>query len=405
MSDREALALSSIRDAPAQSAVLARARVVLAQGTRALVADASGTLEVELEEDAPAPGTWVELDGTWSGERLIVRKAIFLFTPRADFPPSGGDFARLHAGGGQRLRLLRLRSSVNREIRSFFEARGSLEVETPLAVPSPGLDLHLAALEVRGTREPRFLITSPEYQMKRLIAGGLTRIHQITRCFRQGEEGPLHQPEFSMLEWYRGFCGADTLMRETEELVAHVAERAAGTTRIPARGREVDVAPPWERLTVAQAFMRYADAGLANILPDEELFFRILIERVEPRLGHPRPVFLVDWPASMASLARLRDGDPSVCERFEAYVDGVELCNGFGELVDPVEQRARLERDQRARAERGLEVYPIDERFLAALAEGLPPCAGNALGVDRLVMLLGGAARIDDVLAFAASEL
>jgi lysyl-tRNA synthetase class 2 len=301
---------------------------------------------------------------------------------------------------------LRERARVLADVRRFFDARGYLEVQTPIAVPSPGLDLHLDAFEVAGGDRgaARWLITSPEYQMKRLLAQGWERIYQVVACFRRGEAGPRHNPEFTMLEWYRAHAGMDAVMGDTEQLVAAVS---GGTVRLGSR--TIDVRPPLERLTVCAAFERFADwseqATLEAAANDEEAYFRALVDRVEPQLAVlDHGVFLVDYPATQASLARKKPGDPRLAERFELYVAGVELCNGFGELVDPVEQRERLEADQHARRERGLPVYPLDERFLEALAR-VPPCAGNALGLDRLVALACGSTEIADVIAFTADEI
>lgn len=382
------------------------ARVTATEVGRALLVDPTGALEARFEGAAPLLGAWVVAQGKWSGSVLEGASFEVVSTPAAPFPVPGGEHLRLHADEGRVLTTLRTRAEVLKAVRRYFEERAFLEVETPLAVPSPGLDLHLAAVEAVGLRERRFLITSPEYQMKRLLAGGLTRIYQVCRCFRRDEEGSLHQPEFTMLEWYRAFAGSEEIMRDTEELVAAVARAIGhGSTVIPARGRAVDVAPPWKRMTVAEAFRRIAGVELDQVLPDEERFFRILVERIEPGLGYPRPVFLTHWPASMASLARLAPDDPRYADRIEAYVDGVELCNGFGELIDPEEQRARLHRDRSERLRTGRDDYPIDARFLAALEEGLPPSGGNALGLDRLVMLVTGARSIEDVLAFPQSRL
>ena len=203
-----------------------------------------------------------------------------------------------------------------------------------------------------------------------------------------------------MLEWYRAFHGSADLMVDTEELVAAVARTLhKGSMVLDVDGTSVNLAPPWERLTLEQAFSRYAGVSAEALAHDEDVFFRVLVEQVEPQLGRLRPVFLLGYPASMASLARLDPRNPKVADRFEAYIAGVELCNGFGELIDPAEQRERLTRDQAARRARDLPVYPIDERFLGALEEGMPPAGGNALGVDRLVMLLLGADSIADVVA------
>jgi lysyl-tRNA synthetase class 2 len=304
------------------------------------------------------------------------------------------------------MKRLRERARVLAEVRRFFDTRGFVEVQTPVMVPSPGLDLHLDAFEVAGGERgaPRWLITSPEYQMKRLLAEGWRHIYQIVPCFRRGELGARHNPEFTMLEWYRGDAGVEDVMRDTEQLVAAVT---GGTVRLGER--TIDVHPPLERLTVCDAFGRYAgwspEATLDAAASDEDRYFRTLVEQVEPALeAVDHGVFLVDYPATQASLARKKPGDPRVAERFELYVAGVELCNGFGELVDATEQRARLERDQQERRARGLPVYPVDERFLDAVAR-MPPSGGNALGLDRLVALANGTSDIGDFLAFGADEL
>jgi lysyl-tRNA synthetase class 2 len=306
------------------------------------------------------------------------------------------------------------RARIVREVRAFFESRGYLEVETPLAIPCPGLELHLDAFEAvptglpaghPGGRAPRFLSTSPEYQMKRLLADGFTRIFQITRAFRAGELGERHNPEFTILELYRAHAGVEAIMRDTEQLVARVT---GGSVRVD--GRVIDVRPPFARLTVCEAYERYAGVPAEETLRiaehDEDRFFRLLVDVVEPALTTlDHALFLTEYPASQASLARKKPGDPRVAERFELYVAGVELCNGFGELTDAVEQRARFERDRAERARRGKPVYPLDERFLEALARGMPESGGNAIGLDRLVALATGTRSIRDVLAFADDEL
>lgn len=302
--------------------------------------------------------------------------------------------------GEGRLDRLRARARVLEAIRGYFAREGFLEVETPVRVPSPGMDLHLDAFPAGPER---WLITSPEYQMKRLVAGGAGNIFQVCRCFRRDELGDHHEPEFTMLEWYR-LGGSERVRRDTEQVVASCAVAVNDSVRVRVRDRIVDLAPPWPVLTVREAL---ADVGedLDAILPDEERFFRTWVQKVEPGLGLEQPVFVTEWPASMASLARLCPHDPSVADRFEVYVYGLELSNGFDELTDPVEQRRRFERDQRARAAAGRTVFPIDERFMAALEEGLPRCSGNALGVDRLVMLLTGAETIAEVVAIPSRWL
>ncbi len=302
-----------------------------------------------------------------------------------------------------RVENLRTRARVLRAIRAFLDAADFVEVDTPLAVPSPGLDVHLAALEVLGLGAPRWLATSPEYQMKRLLVAGLPRIYQLSKCFRKGELGRHHEPEFTMLEFYRAHADSAALMRDTEALIADVTRTIRGDTILPSGS---DVSTPWERVTVEAAFLEHAGVSVHDVLPDEERFFRILIDAVEPALAARRaPVFLTRWPASMASLARLCPDDRRWADRFEAYVDGLELCNGFGELTDPIEQRARFEADLAARAAAGIEPYPIDERFLTALERGMPDAGGNAVGVDRLVMAITGAEHIEEVMAFPQSRL
>jgi lysyl-tRNA synthetase class 2 len=324
-------------------------------------------------------------------------------------------------GVGERLRR---RAVIAEALRGYFRAEGFLEVETPVMARSPGLDLHLHAFGVQYPESPvagvdqsglfpssrppsgepvAYLITSPEYHMKRLLVGGVAKCFQLARCFRAGELGRRHEPEFTMLEWYRAWAPVAAMLRDTEAVVRAAA--AAGPTpgALSVGGAVVSLAEPFERLTVREAFARYAPAAgdpIALAEKDEDRFFGVLVERIEPRLGMERPTFLTRYPARLASLSRLAEDDPSVCERFELYVHGIELCNGFLELTDPVEQRARLQRDQRERAERGLPVYPIDERFLSALEEGMPPSVGNALGVDRLIALVLGQGSIADVMAF-----
>ena len=303
------------------------------------------------------------------------------------------------------------RARALKTIRAFFEARGFLEVETPLLVPSPGLDLHLDAFEANAVdlagapALARYLITSPEYQMKRLLADGHERIFQIAKCFRRGELGARHSPEFTMLEWYRAHAGVGDVMADTEQLVAAVTGAC-----VTVDGARFDASPPFARLTVCEAYQRFAGMSRAETLDaaahDEDRFFKVLVDAVEPAIARlPHALFLTEYPSTQASLARKKPGDPAVAERFELYLAGVELCNGFGELVDPVEQRARLEHDQAERRRRGLAAYPIDAKFLDALERGMPESGGNALGVDRLIALACGTTEIADVMAFTTPEL
>jgi lysyl-tRNA synthetase class 2 len=310
---------------------------------------------------------------------------------------------------------LRERSILNRTIRAFFDARDFLEIEAPILVPSPGLELHLDAFAV----ENRYLITSPEYQMKRLLAGGMQRIYSLGKVFRRKEAGAQHNPEFTMLEWYRAGASWTEIADDTEALVWQCA-RAVDA---PHAGR-CALEPPWPRLTVGEACERwgrvrvYGDEDVATLrerikaagwrVPAEgdwsDVFFGFFLDAVESHLGQDEPTLVYDWPRPLCALAREKPSDPRVVERFEVYAAGLELCNAFGELTDVGEQRRRLESDLEARRRRGLPEYPIDEKFLAALAT-MPPSAGIALGVDRLAMLLLGARDIREVLAFADDEL
>lgn len=304
------------------------------------------------------------------------------------------------------LGVLRLRAAMLARAREFFAARNVLEVDTPILSAAAVTDPQIESLttHIVGLPGPYHLSTSPEYPMKRLLAGGSGDIYQLCKVFRNEEHGRWHNPEFTMLEWYRAHAGMDDVIRDTEQLVAAVT---GGLVRL--EERRIDVRPPFERIGVCEAFERFAGWTRATTLEaaarDEDRYFRAMVDLVEPALEKlDQAVFVVDYPATQASLARRKPGDPELAERFELYVAGVELCNGFGELVDPVEQRARLEQDQAARRAQGLPVYPIDERFLEALAR-VPPSGGNALGLDRLVALTCGTTSIADVVAFVADEL
>lgn len=379
----------------------AAGRVVATDRAGFTLQDGSGRVDVAFAGAVPL-GAFVSVFGAPDGERLRAREVRIETAGGERFARADSDFSQLT---GKRLANLRTRHAVLRAIRSFFDAEGLLEVDTPAIVPCPGLDVHLDAIEVLGMGGPRWLHTSPEYQMKRLLGTGLLGCYQLGKAFRRGERGRLHEPEFTMLEWYRSFAGEEAMMDDTERLVAHAAHVVTGGTVLPGIAHEVDVRTPWERVTVADAFRHYAGIDLASVVHDDDRFYRTLIEKVEPELGRGRPTFLTRYPARMASLARICPDDPRYAERFEAYVDGVELCNGFGELTDAAEQRKRFEHDRALRTKLGRSVYPIDERFLASLADGIPPSAGNALGVDRLVMLVTGAKAIDEVVAFTSARV
>lgn len=304
-----------------------------------------------------------------------------------------------------RVQRLRARHRMVRALRGFFDERDFTEVETPALVASPGTDVHLDAFTVRVGRKQRFLHTSPEFAMKRLVAEGMGSIYQLGKAFRVDERGQIHNPEFTLLEWYSLDFDLPGLMSQTEALVTSVAETVCGSTTVRRpNGLDLNLSAPWPRLSVAEAFERYAGVRVEDVLHDENLFFELLINRVEPALDCKRPTILHSYPASMAALARLNQDNPKVADRFEVYLGGVELCNGFAELTDATEQRQRFERDTQARAQLNKPPYPIDERFLSALKSGLPACAGNALGVDRLAMLLLGQEDIASVMSFTIDD-
>jgi lysyl-tRNA synthetase class 2 len=289
---------------------------------------------------------------------------------------------------------LKVRAAVVEGIRRFFAGRGYLEVSTPVRIPAPAPEPHIDAVPSHGW----FLQTSPEIAMKRLLAAGYGRIFQVCPCFRLDERGSRHLSEFTLLEWYAAGADYRDMMAECEDLVLFVSRRLGRGDRIDFRGQPIDLSGPWERITVDEAFRKYAGRSAEEALRtgkfDEDIAFS-----VEPQLRKDRPVILYDYPASQASLARLKETDPSVAERFECYIGGMELANAFTELTDPAEQRERFVRDREERKQAGKTDYPLPEPFLEELRY-MPPSSGVALGVDRLVMLFTGAASIDDVVPF-----
>ncbi len=296
-------------------------------------------------------------------------------------------------------RALETRAAAINGIRKFFQGHGYLEVETPFRIPAPAPESHIDAIPADGW----FLHTSPELCMKRMLAAGYPRIFQLCHCWRQGERGRRHISEFTMLEWYRAGADYNGLMDETEELVCSVAYHVTRRKTLLYEGNRVSLARPWQRINVAEAYGRHA-----GVSPEQALnagtFDELMVRDIEPHLGFERPSFLYDYPAVRGSLARLRADDSSVAERFELYIAGLEVANGFSELVDPGEQRRRFEEEEAYRRSLGKHPYAVADKFLEELAD-MPPSAGIALGVDRLVMLLQDAETIDDVVAFTPEEL
>jgi elongation factor P--(R)-beta-lysine ligase len=326
----------------------------------------------------------------------------------------------------------RARARLAAEVRRLLSARGYEEVETPCLVPAPGMEPHIHAFEAAfvpeggGRPTPLFLHSSPEYAMKRLLAEGFPATFQLSRVFRNGEVSRTHNPEFTMLELYRAGVDYRGIMADLERLLEGCARalRPDGAPAVRRNGRILSLAAPFETLTVEEAFLRHAGVDLGACAGDagrlaaaaraaghdpgpggesfDDVFFRVMLDAVEPRLGVDRPTWLVDWPASMAALSKVKAGDPRWAERFELYAGGLELANGFTELNDAAEQRARLVEEQELRRRLGRRVYPLDEPFLEAVGR-MPDAGGVAVGFDRLLMLLVEAESIGDVLLFPAS--
>jgi lysyl-tRNA synthetase class 2 len=308
---------------------------------------------------------------------------------------------------------LQLRAALLAETRAYFAQRAVLEVETPILAHATVTAVHLSSLQTRIAGLGDFYLqTSPEYAMKRLLAAGSGDIFQIARVFRDGERGSLHNPEFTLIEWYRLGFDSHALMDDVAQLL----------TRLLAPYRALG---PGERLTYREAIrgitgldpfaandrdlldcVQRAGVTLPEPPPEEhdDCLDLLMSTVVGPKLGTGGLTFVYEYPASQAALARLKPGDPAVAERFETYLDGIELANGFRELADSQEQRRRFEQDLELRRARGLELPSADERLLAALAAGMPECAGVAVGFDRVVMRATGARRIDEVIAFAAER-
>lgn len=319
---------------------------------------------------------------------------------------------------------LQARGAIAGSLRGFFAEQGFVEVETSVLQVSPGNETHLHAprtelIRPDGSRASRYLRTSPEFACKKLLAAGEERIFEFARVFRDRERGDLHLPEFTMLEWYRAGAPYDAIMADTVVVIAHAAQ-ATGIGTFAFRGRTADPFAEPELLTVAGAFERFAGIDLLSTISGDEgnraalaqaaagkvrvaeddtwsdIFSKVLVEHVEPHLGQGRLTILFEYPSPEAALARVTARDPRVAERFEVYACGVELANGFGELTDAEEQRQRFTESMAEKQRRYGEAYPLDEDFLAAVAQ-MPEASGVALGFDRLVMLASGATRIDQV--------
>lgn len=288
---------------------------------------------------------------------------------------------------------LRLRAKVLAAVRRAFDSRGFIEVETPVAIAAPAAEEYIEAPRAGSL----FLRTSPELEMKRLLCAGMERIYQLGPCFRENENGRIHRSEFDMLEFYMAHADYLQLLDELRSILIDVAIGVLGTPSAVFRNRTIDFSAEWEVVSVRDAFRRFAGVSADKAAETEALFEQILTEQVEPALPKDRPCVLIDYPIRFGAFARVKNSDPTLTERWELYVGGVELANTYGELTDPVAQRARFDAFRRKRAALGMVEYPSPDAFLDALDSGMPDSAGSALGFDRLVMILAGADRISDV--------
>ena len=411
------------RHQPAASAATAvgevavRGRLLHFAEGRGRITDESGGIDFVVK-------TWIE--GIKAGDIVelygIVVEGIIEVTQARLLVPSNtewcqGDWARFHANG--LWENMRVRAAVLDAVRDFFRDENFLFVDTPTLVRASAQEEHirLFATEYQGDKEQEqlYLAPSPELYMKRLLGVGFERIYQISRSYRNGETGPQHNPEFTLIEWYRAYASYEEIMTDVENLVVHVVGSVLGQSSVVRERREIGLQPPWERLSVRDAFARWAAIDLDACADAESLFLRacalgygsarredswedlyhkILLERVEPELAKLGAVHLFDYPRQLAALAKLKEGDPAVAERTEAYLGGVELSNGYTELNDPAQQRERFARGVQAGG------APADEAFLVAMERGIPPAGGVALGLDRLVMIVVGASCLDEVIAF-----
>lgn len=359
----------------------------------------SGPIPLAHPPEGVGPGDWLEAGP--EGVRVL--------TPNRREDGKNPYFSRTQ--DPRRQRGTQMRQRVERAIARFFEDRGFLHTRTPALVACPGMETHIRPFRLETGA---YLPTSPEFALKRLLVGGLEKIFQIAPTFRLEPKSTTHSPEFTMLEWYRAFAGMEEIMADTEELIESLALEIRGEPAITFQQKRFSVARPWPRLFIPDLFREHAGMDWLTCSTREQmasecrrlgldvapcdtwddLYFRIWLNVIEPSLPPDRAVFVYGYPPSQAALSVIhqdRDGS-RWARRFEAYAAGIELCNAFEELTDPVEQRARFEKDMNLRERQyGTEFpsTPIDEDFLEALEEGLPPSGGNALGVDRLIMLLG----------------
>ena len=290
---------------------------------------------------------------------------------------------------------LKTRSHIFQTVRQFFWERDFIEVETPVRIPAPAIESHIDV----PSSERAWLRASPELHMKRLLVSGADRLFQIGPCFRSGECGQRHNPEFTLLEWYRTQADYSAILSDTVALLQQVVQRVTSTQRLVYQGQHLSFAQPWHQITVQEAYRQWAGWDPVTHWDPDHFDFD-MVTCIEPNLPRDRPCVLTDYPAPAAALARLNPQNPAVAERWELYVGGLEIANAYTELCDPITQRQRFLEDAATRRKLGKADYPIDEPFLEALQQGMPPCGGIALGMDRLVMLLCDTPDIAEIRAF-----
>ena len=399
---------------------LLRGRLVRWDGAKGKgeLKDQTGAIKLSYDGDETfCIGDILELSGKKAEEGYFQVLEVRCLTPcTRDY--NGEDWLRFHGEKQSLLRRLEIRSRILYTLRQFFSQRGFIEVETPHLLKHASCEVHIEQFEtIYRTPEgavPLYLATSPELNLKRLLGVGLERIYQLGRCFRNGERSAQHNPEFTMMEWYQAYASYEDIMNETEELVAHVWSEVVGTQS--PLWRTVVEERPWRRLSVQDAFEqcvgvdigKHCDKkGLYKALQRvgfssadetdtwEDLFNKVLIEKIEPHLALGGPSFLYDYPNQLGAMSRQKESDGRWMERVELYLSGIELANGYTELNDPVEQRKRFIQARSLQWD-----APIDEDFIESMERAIPPAGGMALGVDRLVMLATEANSIDEVLPF-----
>ena len=407
--------------------MIVRGRVIAVTPPAFLIMGQDGQQRLVVESgDLPSCGDIVEVlvDDTVKPPRVL--RLNRLVVPAQD-PVSNPEsmLNRLSQNNGQIKRLLLLKSKGLRLIRSFFSSRDFVEWQTPQLVVSPGLEVHLQGfathyLDDKGCSHHCYLPTSPEFSLKKALCAGMERIYEICHCFRNGgETGPLHQCEFTMLEWYRAYADYRAIMVDVEELGIYLQEGLQSKYFSTFRSRQIDWRPPWPRTCLQEVFehhcginlergiedLEYFQAEADRLLGDpaveardfDSLFYQLFLNFVEPQLGLAKPEILYDYPIGMSALAATKPGRPRFAERFEVYVAGVEIANAFTELNDPVEQEERFKAALREKKRRGYAEVPIDRQFLEELSHGMPPAAGIALGVERLLMAQTGTSQIADL--------